>query len=926
VVVARVSRRFVLAIVGALACALAVAPAARAGTYAVVACDAAPHGANNSWIGSASPRMAAESACPTGLLPRNGIRATAKVDAGPAAVFATAAQSFDAPPGAAIVKLATHLSMHRKGSHWGVGIYTDGKQVLGCSPGGNDSDCLYSAVFPGTAKVLEFPQGVHRVAAQTICANANGCTTEPFTGGPFTERAGIRLYSTTVHVRDDTLPAVADTRTGGLTDGAWQTGSRYVGYSATDNVGIRLTRFYVDGRLREDFEGACDFTRRAPCGNLPSSRYLLHTQSLADGGHQLRLEAVDTAGNVAKVVEAFRSDNTPPDAPGGVTVDGGEGWRPFNGFRLSWGNPASAAPIVAAHYELCNTAGGGCVSGERRGERIDSIADLAVPEPGDYTVRVWLEDAAGNVNGANRSVPVHLRFDDVPPGQAAPVENDAWTNQAELEQRIEMGIGQAVPVSGVAGYSVTTDGTEPDGTIDTQGGSCRLTALAEGVTTLRARAVSGSGVPSQFVGETRIRVDRTPPTADVDGVPSDGAWQRQPITLLIRGTDQPELAGMTAAPAGDPLESGGYVQYRIDDGNPTRTRGEAVDVTLTGDGDHAVSFRAVDAAGNESDDGTVHVRIDRTAPELVVFEPLDPADPRSVRVAAADRTSGVASGVIEIRPAASGAGWRPLATSRRGASFVAHIDDAVLSGMYELRARVVDGAGNEAVGDRRRDGSPAIVNADALRLGTRLAAGVQSRPGVLSPAATIAFGRDATARGTLVQAGGAPVPGATIEVWSRPATAGAAFRLVGRLRTGPAGAFGYSIARGPSRTLRFRYAGSPARRASQADIAVRVPAAATITASRSKARNGQTVTFRGSVLGRPLPHGGKVVDLQAFYRGRWRTFATPRAGSNGGWRYTYRFGATRGRVVYRFRAMVRRESAYPYELGYSRTVAVTVTG
>jgi hypothetical protein len=107
---------------------------------------------------------------------------------------------------------------------------------------------------------------------------------------------------------------------------------------------------------------------------------------------------------------------------------------------------------------------------------------------------------------------------------------------------------------------------------------------------------------------------------------------------------------------------------------------------------------------------------------------------------------------------------------------------------------------------------------------------------------------------------------------------------------------------------------------------VRVPAAATIRASRRTVRNGQSVTFTGRLRGRPIPTAGKVVDLQAFYRGRWRTFATPRAAFDGRWSYTYRFGATRGRVLYRFRLKVRPESAYPYELGYSKTTAVTVSG
>ena len=72
-----------------------------------------------------------------------------------------------------------------------------------------------------------------------------------------------------------------------------------------------------------------------------------------------------------------------------------------------------------------------------------------------------------------------------------------------------------------------------------------------------------------------------------------------------------------------------------------------------------------------------------------------------------------------------------------------------------------------------------------------------------------------------------------------------------------------------------------------------------------------------------VPRGGKLVDLQAFDRGRWRTFATARArGSKGAWRSTYRFGKSPGR--YRVRLRIRREAVFPYDLGYSRSVTVRV--
>ena len=53
---------------------------------------------------------------------------------------------------------------------------------------------------------------------------------------------------------------------------------------------------------------------------------------------------------------------------------------------------------------------------------------------------------------------------------------------------------------------------------------------------------------------------------------------------------------------------------------------------------------------------------------------------------------------------------------------------------------------------------------------------------------------------------------------------------------------------------------------------------------------------------------------------------TPRANKKGKFKFRYRFEATRHTTTYKFRARLRAESAYPYELGYSKIVRVRVRG
>lgn len=950
--------RFSIASTIALLSVLALAPSgARAGTYDVVACDAAANGGWSSWSGTASPGMSWGAACPTQRSETRGLWMRNSINTGTVAPFGNATMTFDAPAGTSIVHLGAQYSIHRKDSYWHVGLFADGSMIRGCAANDTGDLCQYSTAWPGTTENWSWANGVHKLYAQVACGSPAGCSTAPDAGSPLTERAGVRLFSATVRVRDDSLPTV-NAVDGALSGGDWVRGSQFIGYSASDNVGIRATHLYVDGARKDDLDRACDFTQRVPCSNLSYARYTVDTQALTDGTHQVRVEAVDTAGNAQSVTRTIHVDNHAPAIPDDVTVDGGEGWRQTNDFKLGWTAPASAAPITVAHYELCDTSDDTCVEDARRGDSVSEISGLTVPDPGDYTLRVWLEDAAGNVAADNRSVPVHLRFDNVPPGQAEPRKRNGWVGAEEakdVRQYVDMRPGEFVPRSLIAGYSISVDGSDPDASLDTTSHLYDVGTLPEGVTILKARAISGSGVPSLKVGETDIHVDKTPPSASVEA-PAESTWNRSPVALHFAGTDQVGLSGMDGAPTDEPVEKGGFITRAVDGGPAVRDRGNSSETTLADDGLHTITYSATDVAGNESPQQTVHVKVDQTAPELVVFEAVNPADPRRLEVAASDKTSGVAGGVIEYRRLSGGDGaWIALRTTKVGTRLISNIDDDALPhGVYQLRARVTDNAGNEATGDHRRDGSVASFDTATLRQATNLAAGLidpgkkarckakpkhnrgkkkkrckKARvvpPGSLVASLTAQFGKSATARGSLTNAAGGPLPAARVEVYAKQASAGAVFKAVAHLRTDAAGNFAYGVSPGPGRVIRFAFAGSPRQRASHGDVTLRVPASATIRSNKKTARNGQRVRFTGRLRSLPIPASGKVIDLQAFYRGRWRTFATPRATANGAWKYIYRFGATRGRVDYRFRVVVRPESGYPFDLGYSKSVRVRVSG
>ena len=145
-------------------------------------------------------------------------------------------------------------------------------------------------------------------------------------------------------------------------------------------------------------------------------------------------------------------------------------------------------------------------------------------------------------------------------------------------------------------------------------------------------------------------------------------------------------------------------------------------------------------------------------------------------------------------------------------------------------------------------------------------------------------------------------------------------------RTGIAsvsGIYKVRIPAGPTRTLRLEAHAPGVNALACTTATVRTKAGVRLKATK-RVRPGGRVRFRGRLLGKPIPARGKLIELQAFDGGRWRVFASPRTGSKGKFKTSYKLRRTFGPRTFRFRARVRREMGYPYELGYSKAVRVRV--
>jgi hypothetical protein len=233
------------------------------------------------------------------------------------------------------------------------------------------------------------------------------------------------------------------TNTGsGILGGAWVRGSQNVTWDLSEQgSGMRFERVRVDGGLRHEinWRGSCniddangttgDFAREfKPCPIGSWSRgYALDTASLSDGSHTVQVcsqdygQAVGLSGSGGESCDqrSIRIDNHPPAAPAGLVISTSDPERYLDHFGARWTLPPDpGSPIAKVHYSVVNAANSVVVPEKVLKATNPTALEVEGPKaPGDYRLRVWLEDTVG-LSGPAATVPVP--HDTTPP--AAPQE------------------------------------------------------------------------------------------------------------------------------------------------------------------------------------------------------------------------------------------------------------------------------------------------------------------------------------------------------------------------------------------------------------------------------------------------------------------------------------------------------------------------
>jgi hypothetical protein len=373
---------------------------ALAGTFDVAACGDAPSNVNRTWTsynnnpGPGQLEVADE--CGTtgdfaALYARDALTCDATCPFPPE--NAEAGWEFTSPPGTAVTRLDYSRWLFKDADNdWEPAVVADGLVVESCTIVYPAVGCS-AGVQRGARKVVSLPS-TQNILVRIRCRpnSSHNCV-----DGSTLHQVAAVLYGATVTLSDPSAPSLTASA-GSVYDNGYLTGTRSASFDATDNVGIRSARLYIDDVPRPSTTYPCDFTYAVPCSNQPVS-LSLDTGTLADGTHSIRVAASDAASNEAKsTARTVTVDNGAPSAPANLAVDGGE-THSTNGFAVTWSNPGGqVAPISAAHWRICDSVGTGCSTGTASGVGTSRLAGITVPGEGDWKLEVWLEDAAGNTD------------------------------------------------------------------------------------------------------------------------------------------------------------------------------------------------------------------------------------------------------------------------------------------------------------------------------------------------------------------------------------------------------------------------------------------------------------------------------------------------------------------------------------------------
>ena len=448
-----------------------------------------------------------------------------------------------------------------------------------------------------------------------------------------TDAAGNAEDAHSVSVRiDATSPATSDDYAGGS---AWQTGDVSFTLAADDAAsGVAGTTWAVDGGAPQS---GTDVTVSG------------------DGEHTVAYFSTDAAGNAEDAHSvSVRIDATSPatsdDSDPALAADGDSGWRTAGQAVTLSVADAGGSGLAATYYTL-------------DGEQHEYAGPFAVSGDGSHVITYWATDVAGNTEDA------HTGYVNV--WGTAPATSASAVVSAVADEGWRRSDPQPVSLTATGGHGAVTMHYVLDGGAQADiAGEARFEVAGDGGHELEYWATDELGnEESHHTG--RVNIDTLAPVT-TDDYAGGSAWQTGPVSFSLAADDA--TSGVDGT------------RWAVDGGAPQ----SGTDVTVTGDGEHTVTYFSTDNAGNAEEPHGVMVRIDAGAPETADDAPAGwrNAD-TTVTLTPADTLSGITGGLAATTWELDGG-----ATQTGTSVLVAAPSDHSGDGARAITYRSTDAAGN----------------------------------------------------------------------------------------------------------------------------------------------------------------------------------------------------------------------------------------
>jgi hypothetical protein len=401
----------------------------------------------------------------------------------------------------------------------------------------------------------------------------------------------------------------------------------------------------------------------------------------AEGETLVQFRSVDVAGNTSSWTPAaptgtstVRLDRTSPSDPG---VTGGSlAWQSVASVAVTAsGSTDSGGSGPATYQHRTSTDGGATWSAASAG------AVATVSAQGETLVQLRAVDGAGNTSAW---VGATVRIDRTSPS-APSVVGGSWSWQASAPVAVSASGSTDSGGSSLAQYEYRT--SLNGGAWSGAAAGVSVNVAAEGTTQVQFRSVDGAGNASAWTpvaptaGST-VKLDLTSPTDPT--VSGSSALWRSVSSVAVSAAGSSDAASGVAGYEYEQSTNGGATW------SPLPTSGATL--TVSGEGETLVRFRAVDNVARVSGWAQATVRIDRTAPTSpnVAGGSLSWQNVASVTITGSGSTdTPAADGVNHYEYRTSTDGGTTWSAGTSGAAAVISAEGAML-----VQFRAVDGAGN----------------------------------------------------------------------------------------------------------------------------------------------------------------------------------------------------------------------------------------